>query len=167
MERQWKAMERQWKEFREWKEILFDQADWVKFREVCEGIMGEININQETEQLNQYISGAIIEAAVQSIPRRTGNKKKRIVLWWTEECGRVVKERNKAFKRLKRTLNFGELIRYRKTQACVRRTVKTAKRKYWRMFCNTVGRETGIDKVWGMVRKMNGIRRVQIPNINN
>lgn len=45
---------------------VFDKADWVKFREVCEVIMGEININQETEKLNQCISGAIIEAAVQS-----------------------------------------------------------------------------------------------------
>lgn len=39
----------------------------------------------------------------------------------------------------------------------MRRTLKTAKRDSWRSFCNSVGRETDIGKVWSVIRRMNGI----------
>ncbi len=33
------------------------------------------------------------------------------------------------------------------------------KKVYWRKYCNTVGRETHVNEVWGMIKRMNGIRR--------
>lgn len=35
--------------------------------------------------------------------------------------------------------------------------IKSAKRKAWQEFCNTIGRETGMNVVWRMIRKMNGV----------
>lgn len=29
---------------------------------------------------------------------------------------------------------------------------------YWRQYCNTIGREIQLSEIWGMVRKMSGIR---------
>lgn len=34
-----------------------------------------------------------------------------------------------------------------------------AKRKYWRGFCSSIGRTTPVGEVWGMIKKMSGIRR--------
>ena len=33
------------------------------------------------------------------------------------------------------------------------------KRNQWQQFCNTIGRDTKISDVWGMIRRMGGIRR--------
>lgn len=41
----------------------------------------------------------------------------------------------------------------------MRKTIKNAKKEYWRKFCNSIGRETKIGKIWGMIKRMNGINR--------
>lgn len=38
-------------------------------------------------------------------------------------------------------------------QAIVRRTIRTAKRKYWRDFCDNIGEDIEINEVWNMIRK--------------
>lgn len=46
----------------------------------------------------------------------------------------------------------------------VRRVIRAAKRACWRQYCNRVGQETQLSDVWGIVRKMSGIRRsITIP----
>lgn len=32
-------------------------------------------------------------------------------------------------------------------------------RGFWGTFCNSVGRETKVGQVWGMIRRMKGIKR--------
>ena len=51
-----------------------------------------------------------------------------MVPWWTKECHVVVRNRHKAFKQLKRTHTIHNLIKYKKAQAMVRKTVRQAKR---------------------------------------
>ncbi|MGL5578150.1 MAG: RNA-directed DNA polymerase, partial [Fusobacteriaceae bacterium] len=41
----------------------------------------------------------------------------------------------------------------------VRRVIRTAKRTYWREFCNRIGEEIDINDLWAMIRKMGGIQR--------
>jgi len=40
----------------------------------------------------------------------------------------------------------------------VRKTIRQAKRSYWRKFCGSIGSKTKIE-VWGMLRKMGGDRK--------
>ena len=77
----------------------------------------------------------------------------------TKECRKAIKERNKSFRILKKTLNFETLIKYKQCQAVVRCTVKKAKREYWKAFCETLDRTTPIGNVWGMIKRMRGIRK--------
>jgi hypothetical protein len=44
-------------------------------------------------------------------------------------------------------------------QAIVKRVIRNTKREYWRNYCNSLGRETDIGKVWKMIKRMNGIKR--------
>ena len=57
---------------------------------------------------------------------------------------------------LRRTLKKKNLIDYQKKKAIARRVIKEAKRESWRQFCSTIGRETTLNKVWMMVKKMIG-----------
>ena len=50
----------------------------------------------------------------------------------------------------------GHLIEYKRAQGMVRKSIRKAKREYWRKFCDSLGRTTPIEKVWGMIRKMKG-----------
>ena len=41
----------------------------------------------------------------------------------------------------------------------VRKTIRQAKRSYWRKFCGSIGSKTKIGEVWVMLRKMGGDRK--------
>ena len=44
------------------------------------------------------------------------------MLWWDDKCKDAVKNRNKAFKIVKRTHSFQAMLLYKQNQAVVRRT---------------------------------------------
>ncbi|KAL2092977.1 hypothetical protein ACEWY4_010289 [Coilia grayii] len=113
----------------------------------------------DVEELNSVITNIICDTAEETIGKSTGNRQKKMVPWWTNECKEAVKARNKAFKKIKSNHSFDNLIAYKQAQSKARRIIKDTKKKYWRDFCGTIGSHTKIEDVWGMIRKMGGIRR--------
>jgi len=85
----------------------------------------------------------------------------KIVPWWNDECTKAVKDRNKAFRELKKTLIPITLIVYQRKRALARKIIKQAKRKYWQSFCSTIGRETQLGEVWCVLKKMVGVDRTR------
>lgn len=59
----------------------------------------------------------------------------------------------------KETPHDGNINPVKKIQAVVWKLIKTAKQACWRQYCNSIGRETLLSDIWGMVRKMSRIRR--------
>lgn len=51
--------------------------------------------------------------------------------WWDDKCKIVVRNRNGAFKVMKRIHNVQHVIQFEEAQAVVRRTIRQAKRTYW------------------------------------
>lgn len=108
----------------------------------------------------------IINAANASIPKRTTQGKKKVVPWWNEECSRAIRERNKAFRELKKNMTHENIIEYQRKRAVARRTVKCVKKKTWREFCSTIGRGVMLGDVWSMFKQMSGKKQVsQNPSI--
>lgn len=66
---------------------------------------------------------AIFGAARQTIIRKEGMKRRKLVPWWNDECSEVIRKHNKAFKVLKNTHNFQHFIEYKRMQAVVRKTI--------------------------------------------
>lgn len=137
----------------------FSNVDWEKFKLICDQEMEKIDLSVDVDALNFSVCNAVVEAANQAIKKKEGKRKKKIVPWWTKDCDKMIKDRNKAFKNLKKNHSFMNFMEYKKLQAKVRRTVKNAKKEYWRGFCNSVGRETKIQNVWSMIKRMNGIKK--------
>ena len=77
------------------------------------------------------------------------------VPWWNDKFTEA-KVRNRAFKILRRTLPMDNLINYQNMKALARKVIKEAKRESWRQFCSTIGRETTLNDVWIMIKKMIG-----------
>ena len=97
----------------------FSNADWDTFRNICDQEMEKNYINEEADHLNISICKAILEAARQSMKKKGGWNGRRIVPWWTKECSKAIKSRNKAFKLFKRNHNFQNRIEYNRLQANV------------------------------------------------
>lgn len=82
-----------------------------------------------------------------------------MVLWWNEDCNEAIRNKRKAFRKLKNTHNFQNLVKYKVAQAVVRRVVRKAKRDFWRAFCNEIGRSTPVEDLWNMIKKIRGISK--------
>ncbi len=102
-------------------------------------------------------------AAENSIPKISNRKERKLVPWWTEECQQAVRNRNKAFRLVKRIHNMQYLIQYKKAQAqaTVRRTIRQAKRASWLFFYDGIEKTTPVGEVWGMIKRMGGDRYTQ------
>ncbi|KAF0029465.1 hypothetical protein F2P81_018570 [Scophthalmus maximus] len=136
--------------------FFFNSADRDKFKKITEQEMGKILVNENVNEVNEYVCKAILEAAEKSIKKKNSRHNIKIVPWWTKECSKAMKARNKAFKIIKRNSSFQNVIEYKRVPARVRKIIKDAKKEYWRRFCNTVGKETEIGKVWRMIKRMKG-----------
>lgn len=80
----------------------FKKADWEKFKYITNKEMQAIHGSRSVDELNESVCKTIVEAANHTIKKKEGKKKMRIVPWWSDECDKVIKERNKAFKKLKK-----------------------------------------------------------------
>lgn len=78
--------------------------------------------------LCREISTSIVAAAREAIPKLEPRLLNRILPWWSKECKDAVKERNRAFRSLKKFHNFQSLVEYKRAQAQVRRTEKEGKK---------------------------------------
>lgn len=139
----------------------FNKADWEKFSEISERRIQEWYIPKDIEESNKEICGILYRSAEESIPKKKIPSKKPVVPWWTKECAIVIKNRNKALRVVRKTMLMEDLIKYKQTQAITRKTIKTAKRNYWRNFCSGIGTCISVNEVWGMIKKMRGIRKTK------
>ncbi len=78
-------------------------------------------------------------------------KSRVLVIWWSKECGEAVKSRNVAYRRLRKYPILINAMEYKRLRAVARRVIKDAKRNSWRKFCNTLGTETPVWKLWSAV----------------
>lgn len=139
---------------------IFKRAKWDLFRNICDEWSSKVMVSNKVEEIEEAFRSVIIEAAELTIPKTKGNiRERKNVPWWSEVCEKAIKARNKSLKILRKTHNVENLLKYKKLQAEVRRVVKKAKRESWRNFCGKIGRTTPISNVWGMIRKMKGLRR--------
>ena len=111
----------------------------------------------DDDQFNNALVDETIKTAEESMPRVKGWGKN--VPWWNKDCSKTVKARNKAFKDLKKCHSQHTLIEYKSALAVVRKTIKARKRNVWREYCNSIGRSAKLSDVWGLIRRMGGIRR--------
>lgn len=138
---------------------IFSSARWELFTYICETEMSTIDLNEDIEVVEGKIREIFIEAANQAISKSKGKMKRKAVPWWSDECAKAVKDRNKAFRILRRTHSLQNLIVYKYAQAKVKKIIRNAKRVSWQWFCNKIGRVTPVGEVWEMIKKMRGIRK--------
>lgn len=56
-------------------------------------------------------------------------------------------------------MNFNKFVEYKREQAKVRRIIKEAKRNHWKKCCESLGKSTPINEIWGLIKKMSGVSK--------
>lgn len=97
-----------------WK---FEKADWKKYNKTCELELMSYSTADDIDKCAEKLSLILFKAAEESIPKVEGNRRKKAASWWNDECRNSIKNRNKAFKMLKRTLTPKAIIEYQRERA--------------------------------------------------
>lgn len=142
----------------------FSKAEWEKFRVCCKEYAKTIAMEGDVNTCTSAVSCSIINAASTCIPKSIMKGKRKMVPWWNNECKYAIKERNGAFRVLRKHLSQDNLIDYQRKKAKARKIIKSLKKNAWRQFCSAIGREIDLNDVWSMIKKMTGKRKsVKIP----
>ncbi|KAI5738278.1 hypothetical protein M8J77_004905 [Diaphorina citri] len=145
----------------------FDRANWVDFSQQLtskhENMVIDPDINLAVEEFTQDI----ISACVNNIPRSNPGNKKPRVPWWNEDCYKAIKEKNKCFRRYKRTLLLEDFILFKRARAISRKTVWNAKKESWKHFIGSININTSSKEAWSNIKKILGKKSDQfgIPSL--
>jgi len=93
---------------------------------------------------------------------KQGPRPRVMVPWWNGECETAVRNRNLAYRQLRKYPMLCHVVEYKRLRAVARKVIKTAKRNSWRTFCGTLGPETPVRYLWSAVRSMSGIYKKKI-----
>lgn len=148
----------------------FNKANWEAYKYLSEVELTALELNkmEDIDECNGEICKVLYEVTDKIIGKKGQCKKRKAVPWWTDQCSDAIHNRNKAFRKIKKSYLFEDFIKYKKAQAEVRRIVRGAKKKYWRDWCTTIGDNIDVSEVWGSIRKMGGIYRNQtLPVLKN
>lgn len=99
----------------------------------------------------------IHKAAHSAIPVRQNLKTHKLVPWWNQDCNNAVRNRNKAYRILRKCPMVCYAIEYKRLRAEARRAIKNAKINSWQSFCETLWPETPVRHLWTAVHKMSGV----------
>lgn len=70
-----------------------------------------------------------------------------------------VENRNRSFRILRKQLSQDNLNDYQRKKAMAQKIITLSKRKTWRKFCSSIGREIQLDDVWSMIKKISGKKK--------
>ncbi len=82
------------------------------------------------EKSNKKLITAIIQTAEETIPTSAGGKRNKNVSWWDDNCSKVIKRSNRAFRQLKAHHTLGTLVHSKRAQATVQKTIRSISRAY-------------------------------------
>ena len=81
----------------------FEKANWELFSRECDSRLRQMDDSLSVDRINSILVEGVMGAAEKAIYRSKGGRKGKIVPWWDDKCGAVV-----------------------------RRTIRGAKRSHWR-----------------------------------
>lgn len=142
-----------------WK---LDKADWATFLAKA-AIDTSLLLSLSPEKSNTYVTEAIINAAMNSIPQTSGKLPRRCRPWWNKDCDASKKRRN-IFRRYPIVANY---IEFKKTNAQFRWTTKQAKRKSWKAYVSSLYSFVSTKEAWDRFHRIQGdYRSFTIPFIS-
>ena len=134
----------------------FSRANWGEFMRIASELVGEVCSDGSINDWNSSLGEVLHRVARGAVPVKLGPKPRVLVPWWSAECDAAVRNRNQAYRRLRRHPTVEHAVAYKKFRGVARRVIKEAKKGSWRRFCGTLGPETPVGDLWSAVHWMAG-----------
>ena len=99
---------------------------------------------------------SISDIIKETMPLRV-KKKYNPVPWWTKECSKSIKARNRASNKLARCISAENLDIFLRKKAEAQKTLRQAERNYWQNFCRKLNRFMPESHIWSTIKRLNGI----------
>ena len=144
-------------------------ANWEEYRKAAIITVS----NEHPTETCQNIEHQILAAAKHHVGEKgTFFNPKYSKHWWTKECEKVVKERNKAlYKYRKDKGNITKLVILKEKQAVARMIIRKAKADSWNQYLEKINKNTNLTEIWKFTKAINGKyserKRIVIYDENN
>uniref|UniRef100_A0A0B7BHQ4 Reverse transcriptase domain-containing protein n=1 Tax=Arion vulgaris TaxID=1028688 RepID=A0A0B7BHQ4_9EUPU len=138
----------------------FKKANWTKYQETTDKLLGEIKCNTTIEHHCAVITEALLKAASICIPRGC---RKNYKPFWNETIAKIVQEREQVRKHFEEKPTLENKILYNRTNAEVKRTVNTAKREKWHKTVADLDVGRNGAKAWSLLSNLCGEKRRNNP----
>lgn len=133
-----------------------DRANWQRYTDLTSTIRPLSDFGS-CDEAATYFADFLRSAALQSVPRTSGQFPKRPVPWWNENCSNAVRDKRTAFSRLSRHRGDPYFLEaFRQARARARRTFKEAQRSSWREYLSSITVRTTLAEIFNKVRKISG-----------
>lgn len=134
----------------------FKNFDWNIFTRKCErGLTeGSKNLTDPIDMYEEFIK-KLTEIIREAQPKKS-KKKHNPVPWWSHDCTKIIKERNRANNKLKRHISTENLNIYLKKKAEAQKILRQAERNYWQNFCQRLNPYVPESMVWSTIKRLKG-----------
>ena len=127
-----------------------DKADWTKFQNEA-NFTFPITDFSNIDDLCQYITQVIINAATSSIPITKPMVGKFSVPWWNGCCRVAVNKKKCAYRRYLRTPTLENYNLYKKANSEAKQVVRKSKKTSWTYFLAGINSKTPIKELWSKI----------------
>ena len=127
------------------------KADWGLFYELTEA---DINLEDDIDEIMENIGEIFYDAAMLSMPLKTGSYRRVPVPWFDEQCKEAKKARNRAERALKRNRTEINKIAYNRRKAQARYQFNKSRKQSYRDFISSINQRTSLHQIWKRVAKI-------------
>ena len=138
----------------------FRNMNWTLFSVECEKMFhreNEKNVSEDPTELYLHFISTITEVIQKTYPKK-GKRQRKPIPWWNNECSDKIKERNRAKKKLNRTISIENLNDFLKKKAETQKFLRQYEQLYWNNFCQKLNRFVPESNIWKCIERLNGIQ---------
>ena len=95
----------------------YGKADWEKFSSKCDSGLDTVNGEGSIDERNNSLCAMILSSAYECIPLKKNPKTRVSVPWWNRACDKAVRDRNCAYRLLRRCPTENNALEYKRLRA--------------------------------------------------
>lgn len=135
-----------------WK---FKAANWSLYEQLVKEEL-TLQVLEDSEDPILQFSEILLQCAEKSIPKYHAKPNLVKTPWFDEECKKLKNERKKAQRQFHKAPSDENKMKYQALRAKCRLTFKKKKKESWEKFCSSLSFKTNTQKVWKIIKKING-----------
>jgi hypothetical protein len=131
------------------------KANWPEYK----GKLKDTNItgipHPDTNQFCINYTKLLIDTANKTIPKTSGKPKSHnAVPWWNEECAEIIRIKNRAHDKFRRTKSTQDFERFKQARLNSKEFIKTTKEKNWDNFVTKINPKTTSRNIWSQIKRI-------------